>query len=380
MCECVNKLFFFKDDLKKLIFIVKNVEMNYYCELSKKDVKGVDRLWIVSVQSGTMTTTWGQKGGKMQTQQKEYTEGKQKRTPHEQAVFEAKAVIVKKKREGWACSESTTEELKSNVLEVRPLLARTFEFLPPDTFVFIQPKLDGMRCIADIETGKLWSRGGKIISGLPHIESAVKALYGFQVQFLDGELYVPNVPFSDLVSLVRNESMDVQYHVYDCIVAAPFSERNNMLDSLYLSGSLHKVHTVSTTAADIGVWHTTFLQQGFEGTMIRTDKEKLYRQGARSPSLLKLKNFSDAEFLCVDVKQEKHEDTLGSLKCVTAAGHEFYARPKLSDTERLYLWRHPESVVNHHVTVKYFEITEAGVPRFPVVIKIRPAADLSLSQ
>lgn len=355
--------------------------MNFYCELSKKDVKGADRIWSVSVTSGVSTTTWGQKGGKMQVQQKEYTEGKQKRTPHEQAVFEAKALIVKKKREGWVSFEAeaeapANEEQKSNVLEVRPLLARTYESLPPETPVFLQPKLDGMRCIADIETGTLWSRGGKIITELPRLESAVKALYGFQVQYLDGELYVPDVSFSDLVSLVRNGSFDVQYHVYDCIVTGPFSDRNGLLDSLMLTPPLYKVQTVATTAAHIDEWHNTFLQRGYEGTMVRTDKERLYRQGARSASLLKLKNFKDSEYLCTNVKQEKHEDTLGSLECVTSTGLTFHARPKLSDEERLHLWRHPDKVLNHMVTVKYFEITEAGVPRFPVVIKIRPNKDL----
>lgn len=356
--------------------------MNFYCELSKKDVKGADRIWSVSVISGTSTTTWGQKGGKMQVQQKEYTEGKQKRTPHEQAVFEAKALIVKKKREGWMSFEAepapvnVAEEQKSNVLEVRPLLARTYDSLPPETPVFLQPKLDGMRCVADIETGTLWSRGGKIITELPRLESAVKALYGFQVQYLDGELYVPNVPFSDLVSLVRNGSFEVQYHVYDCIVTGPFSDRNGLLDSLMITPPLYKVQTVATTASCIDQWHNTFLQQGYEGTMIRTDKEKMYRQGARSASLLKLKNFKDSEYLCTNMKQEKHEDTLGSLECVTSTGLTFHARPKLSDEERLHLWRHPEEVLNHMVTVKYFEITEAGVPRFPVVIKIRPNKDL----
>ena len=205
--------------------------MNYYCELSKKDVKGADRIWAVTVQSATTTTTWGQKNGKMQIQVKEYKEGKQKRTPHEQAVFESKAIIVKKKREGWQSFERTQEQVetpqlqsqlqhgqvveeekKSNVLEVRPLLAKSFESLPTATPVFVQPKLDGMRCVADIETGTLWSRGGKVITELPRLESAVKALYGLQIQYLDGELYIPGKSFSELVSLVRNGSLHVQYH------------------------------------------------------------------------------------------------------------------------------------------------------------------------
>jgi ATP-dependent DNA ligase len=357
--------------------------MNFYCELSKKDVKGADRVWTVSVESGICTTTWGQKGGKMQMQQKEYTEGKQKRNPHEQAIFEAKAIILKKKREGWAsfvheqvAEECDSVEQKSNILEVRPLLARMYESAANLDKVFVQPKLDGMRCVADITTGTLWSRGGKIITDLPRLESAVKALYGFQVQYLDGELYVPNVSFSELVSMVRNGSLEVQYHVYDCIVKGPFSERNTQLDSLLITPPLFKVQTVETTSVNIETWHNHFLQEGYEGTMIRTDKEKIYRQGARSSSLLKMKNFKDSEYLCTNVKQEKHEDTLGSLECVTATGIVFHARPKLSDNERQHLWRHPEEVVNHYVTVKYFEITEAGVPRFPVVIKIRPNKDL----
>jgi DNA ligase-1 len=353
--------------------------MNFYCELAKKDVKGVDRIWSVTIQSGVSTTTWGVKGGKMQSQQKEYTEGKQKRTPHEQAVSEAKAIIVKKKREGWESFERevVNEETKSQVLEVRPLLARPFEKVADDASVFIQPKLDGMRCIADIETGTLWSRGGKVISDLPRLESAVKALYGFQVKYLDGELYVPGKTFSELVSLVRNGSLDVQYHVYDCVMSAPFSSRFGILDTLLLTPPLCKVKTISTTGLGITALHEQFLQEGFEGTMVRTDKEKTYRFGARSSSLLKLKSFQDQEFLCTNIKQEKHEETLGSLECVTATGEVFHARPKLTDEERLHLWKQPQDVVNHWVTVKYFEITEAGVPRFPVVIKIRPTQDLN---
>lgn len=364
--------------------------MNFYCELGKKDVKGVDRLWTVTVTNAVATTTWGVKGGKMQTQQKEYTEGKQKRTPHEQAIFEAKAIIVKKKREGWeSCdreildnsakeADDSKQETKTQVLEVRPLLARTFESVSvaPDAPVFVQPKLDGMRCIADIETGTLWSRGGKVISELPRLESAVKALYGFQVQYLDGELYVPGKTFSELVSLVRNGSLEVQYHVYDCVMSAPFSSRAGALETLLLTAPLCLVQTVSTTGAGVAEWHERFLQQGYEGTMVRTDKEKLYRFGARSSSLLKLKNFQDQEFLCTNIKAEKHEDTLGSLECVTERGDVFHARPKLTDEERLRLWRNPSEVINHRVTVKYFEITEAGVPRFPVVTKIRPSQDL----
>ena len=365
--------------------------MNFYCELSKKDIKGVDRLWTVTVSNGTSTTTWGIIGGKMQSQVKQYSEGKQKRTPHEQAVFEAKAIIVKKRREGWESferdpepslpsetseSKSTTQSQQSQVLEVRPLLARTFEGVPDDMPIFVQPKLDGMRCIADIETGTLWSRGGKVISELPRLESAVKALYGFQVTYLDGELYVPGKTFFELVSLVRNGSLEVQYHIYDCVMSAPFSTRSGMLDTLELSPPLVKVRTLSTTGKEIARYHEEFLQRGFEGTMVRTDKEKSYRYGARSASLLKLKNFKDNEFLCTGIKQEKHEDALGSLECVTKSGDVFHARPKLTDEERLQLWRQPEKVLNHMVTVKYFEITEAGVPRFPVVTKIRPREDL----
>jgi ATP-dependent DNA ligase/predicted DNA-binding WGR domain protein len=369
--------------------------MNYYCELSKKDVKGADRIWAVTVQSATTTTTWGQKNGKMQIQVKEYKEGKQKRTPHEQAVFESKAIIVKKKREGWQSFERTQEQVetpqlqsqlqhgqvveeekKSNVLEVRPLLAKSFESLPTATPVFVQPKLDGMRCVADIETGTLWSRGGKVITELPRLESAVKALYGLQIQYLDGELYIPGKSFSELVSLVRNGSLHVQYHVYDCVLPAPFSTRHDLLKGLHLEGALQQVPTHSISSDDIGDWHNQFLQQGYEGTMIRTDKDKTYRQGARSSSLLKLKNFQDAEYLCTNIKQEKHEDTLGSLECVTSSGQVFHARPKLTDEERKQLWLRPQDVVNHLVTVKYFEITDAGVPRFPVVIKIRPLTDL----
>lgn len=56
-----------------------------------------------------------------------------------------------------------------------------------------------MRCIADVKTGKLWSRKRKQILGLPHIEKAVRDLgpvaLKHGVEWLDGELYVHGLTF-----------------------------------------------------------------------------------------------------------------------------------------------------------------------------------------
>ena len=121
--------------------------------------------------------------------------------------------------------------------------------------IFVQPKLDGVRCIAFLKIEKdilpnynnviLYSRTLKLFIGHNHIrKSLFKILYNYykkekKIIYLDGELYVHGKELQDIVSMVRNQKKqndEIQYHLFDYfdpIVKEPFKKRFNFLTQIY---------------------------------------------------------------------------------------------------------------------------------------------------
>jgi DNA ligase-1 len=95
-------------------------------------------------------------------------------------------------------------------------------------------------------------------------------------------------------------------------------------------------------------------------------------ENKRSKSLLKRKEFVDAEFTILGVIEGNGNLTgkVGKLQ------FEINGKPFESavngDWEYIeHLWNSREGLVGKTATVKYFELTEHGVPRFGKVIAIR---------
>lgn len=358
--------------------------------LYKRNQRGAAYVWSVRVRGSTATYEWGQEGGKMQTKVREYAEGKQNRTAGAQAVFEAESVAKKKRRTGYLDS---IEDADAHAREAAPLpmLATKLQDrkAPLPRNVFVQPKLDGMRCVGDTHTGALWSRKGKRFEKLDHIEGAVKGMLDGGVppqcewaskrpRYVDGELFIKGKTFPQISSLIRHGSPLVEYHVYDVVLDAPFRGRDEILHFAKWGGPIKFVEARSCADTMITSVHEQHVADGYEGTMVRPDDPEHYRPGARSKNLLKLKDFEDAEFECVDVKQEKHGvDNLGALELRLHEGDDrtFFARPKMTGEERLKIWRDPASVIGQQITVRYFELSKDGVPRFPVAVGVRPHHD-----
>ena len=89
-------------------------------------------------------------------------------------------------------------------------------------------------------------------------------------------------------------------------------------------------------------------------------------EGKRSKTLLKVKEFHDMEVKITGYKQGtgKYKGMLGSYECVTKEGHTFNCGSGLTDEDR-------ENKLNigKFITVKYFELSKDGVPRFPVYLR-----------
>ena len=172
---------------------------------------------------------------------------------------------------------------------------------------FIQPKLDGVRCIFTKDGA--YSRTGKQFKNLAHLEEDLEDFFKkYPDTVLDGELYNHALKhdFEKIISLVRKQKPKdedrfeagnlVQYHVYDVITSlnSTYETRYNMLR---MNLPIYKTMTlVANTTVDsmeeAKMLHDVHLAKGYEGSMLRTNG--FYEQ-KRSYNLQKFKDFHDTE-------------------------------------------------------------------------------------
>ena len=109
---------------------------------------------------------------------------------------------------------------------------------------------------------------------------------------------------------------------------------------------------------------TKIIELGGEGLMLRR-YGSMY-EGKRSKSLLKVKEFHDMEVKIVGYTEGtgKYKGKLGSYACVHKGGIKFNCGSGLTDEDRA-----SRLDVGIFITVKYFELSKDGVPRFPVFLR-----------
>ena len=125
------------------------------------------------------------------------------------------------------------------------------------------------------------------------------------VEWLDGELYNHHSSFNDISSKVRrttnftNESLDIQYWVYDCVSNIPFSERYKLLkNTIYETKQIILTPTQfcdNVTSKLVESLHNEAVSEKYEGIMIRKP-ESIYEASKRSSNLLKFKDCCQDEY------------------------------------------------------------------------------------
>jgi DNA ligase-1 len=375
--------------------------------LYQKTNTGAIQEWSIAVvtenEYPTILTTWGQVNGAKQTTtdiiKSGKNEGKANATSAlEQAQKEALARWVKQKKKGYVESieSAQTGEVDSDVVlgGIEPMLAPNKSY-PKDSELqkriefpcFIQPKLDGMRCIAVIENGvcTLWSRTRKPINTVPHIvaslEERFKATSGRLI--FDGELYnhVLCDDFEELISILRKDEPDqegkykqIEYHVYDTVMSMNFSARSTVVkDSLK---NLQHVVIVPTceclTLEDLDKEYIAFCELGYEGAMARNGSSP-YEEGKRSVHLQKMKPFQDDEFPIIGINEGRGKDagTVATFTCLTHDGKEFYPRLKATYKYRTELFNDETLWKGKKLTVTLKRYTADGIPYLPIGKTIR---------
>jgi len=333
--------------------------------------------WSGWSQGDTYYVKSGQVEGKKTTTAGVVCTGKQGRSDSEQAKFQLNAKLNRKKDDGYL---NDYDKALTHVVML-PMLAHSYKKRSHNISFpcIVQRKFDGVRCFA-MPDGRLLSRKGKEFPHLNHLRNTINHLV------YDGELYSDHMTFQELVGLVKREALKagdkermklIKLRVYDCynsmrpqisfILRAGTIEETNMR---FPSGWEEVENFTANNEDEIYRLQKQFIEEGYEGAMVR-NHHGAYALGKRSANLQKVKTFLDGEYRIVGFTQGEGGETGCVIwKCSTAS-HTFNVRPKGTREQRRVWFNNGNSYINKMLTVKYQELTDDGIPRFPVGISVR---------
>jgi DNA ligase 1 len=259
------------------------------------------------------------------------------------------------------------------------MLAHSYNVEKADQYQYsdylLSEKLDGMRALWD--GVQLVSRNGHRIHAPDYFIAGLPATVA-----LDGELFGGRGQFQSTISIARRQNGGELWRQLKFVVFDAPSEPGGFEDRLA------KVFE-QVASLEFVVVHPhepcrdrQHLEQELvriealdgEGLMLRK-KGSAYRPG-RTDVLLKVKTFHDDEAIVYGHQpgQGKHTGRLGALLCrfLNPTLVEFKVGTGLSDHDR----QNPPPI-GSVITFRYFEMTQAGVPRFPSYVRVRPDIDPS---
>jgi len=248
------------------------------------------------------------------------------------------------------------------------LLANVWNKSIDPTGWWMSEKYDGLRGYWDGQ--KLWSRKGNLIHAPDY----------FLTEFprdiaLDGELWIGHGKFEETMSIVRSETPDdrwksIRYMVFDAPQAKGTFERRMQFLRENVSEGNRFVKVVAQErcqgATQLLAERDRVVRGGGEGLMLR-QPESAY-EARRSPTLLKVKPFDDAEATVIahEPGKGKFAGKLGALRVRTEDGREFSIGSGLTDAER-----ESPPPLGTVITYRFQGLTAKGLPRFPSYLRVR---------
>lgn len=253
----------------------------------------------------------------------------------------------------------------------------------------VERKLDGVRTIAIIDKdGNITfkSRNGKVYNTLGVIEDQLKSLKLHNV-VLDGECCLLNSDgtddFQGMMKEIRRKDHTIQNAAYRCFDIIPldkfyakaddtrYSFRYNCLQSV-LGKNLPNVGYVDAWVVkswkDVDQLQKMAIQNNWEGLMLR--KNTAYK-GDRSNDLLKIKQFSEHEYVVNDIeigpfrvinydangKAYEVTENIVTTIFITHEGNKVGVGSGMSIDMRRLWTKNPSLILGKTITVKYFEET-----------------------
>ncbi len=348
-------------------------------QLYKDAANGKKLIWEISVEKNKLTKkSYYEKSEKIKISTVEVF-GKNKNKSNEtsneeQAVLEAERCCTKKiKYEKYYSNYNLN--IKSEVIE--PMLCKDITWKEKwlNEKCFIQPKLDGIRCMAkkiDNEW-KLFSRKGNEFPFLNHIKISLECLN--EDFIFDGELYIHNSLHQDIAGMVSINRLiahktenKIEYHIFDIVSKEKQYERFEILKSINFLHPLFFVIPEEVNCIE-EIKEVCKKYSDYEGCIVRKfDIEYIHK---RTDFVKKIKSMDSTEFEIVNFK-----DGVGLDKnkiifvCKTEKGI-FDCRPSFDFETRKEMFSRGDQYINKKITVQHQGLTKQGIPRFPVGISIR---------
>ena len=352
-----------------------------------KDIAGKTKQWSATIYTNgsiaRYTVEYGQVDGKLQTTNRDFTEGKNIGKANETTPLQQCCNEINKKWSDKKSKERYTDVEEGSQSKTFPMLAHVYDpksktkVKNPIVYpCFVQPKLDGLRCLIYMAADNkivTQSRTGGTFTTMDHIKAGLTQFFErWPAVILDGELYTNKYPFEELVGLIKRKHVDdprivqVHFHIYDIVSPNGYVERRQfILDNRSLFPTTFEIVKTeeATTVEDFKAKFTEYVQEGYEGIMLRNKKGPYVSN--RSHDLQKYKEFEEDEFVIVGFREAEGRDS-GTViwRCATKTGDEFDCRPIGSMEHRKALFQNAKANVGKMLTIKYQELSEKGIPRF----------------
>lgn len=351
--------------------------------------------------------------------------GKQNRSPLEQAEFQVDSLWQSKLDEGYKSLEilllkinttipNVTKEYEERTIvnllrqfpeasytnyqwDELPMLAFKFKDIKnPEFPYYAQPKLNGVRCLVKVDEYasvgkgepfplvKMCSRGGQYYQ-IEHLKVILGELFN-QIQkvgtnekfILDGEIYKHGIPLQDISGAARSEDSSMfasnhwlEYHIYDVIREgkAFWDQTNRILDlneigELVKDNPYIKVVTTGTVQnkEEVKILHDSCIQQGYEGLILRKPDSK-YEFNQRSKNLLKVKQYEDAEFIIKGSAMQTSEPESFVFILGNDINNEVFKARPTGTLKQKEEWHHNiDNYLGKKATVRFFERSKDGLP------------------
>lgn len=300
----------------------------------------------------------------------------------------------------FACA--LAETLKSTFVE-----GEGIKLLEPVAYpVRVEPKLDGLRCVAVKKDGEVtfYTRNGTVLETLPKIKAALEAgLYDNVV--LDGEAMGEDWNESASVLMARKTHKDdsnIVYNIFDAMLLAdwvaqasamPYHERVQLVSTVIdavqnvsLSPIRQVPHIMARNEVELLAFFQKCMDEGFEGVMLKTlDTPYKFK---RSAHILKLKPVVTYEGVIVAPYEgrrgTKREGLFGGFEVVLPNGVITRVGGGFSDALKADIQLNgPDSFVGKIVEIEAQPdpmtsdgLTKDGKARFPVFTRFRDEGDV----
>lgn len=328
---------------------------------------------------------------------------KSTRTPIEQAIQEADQRYKEKIRKNYRPRPKEGE--RAEELFIKPYLLKQYAtFAERIRFpASIEPKLDGIRGILGFFDSELNFISRKCVTfpnPLDHlkIDFLESELPKEDTIFYDGELYIhdPDVHEVDIGGDLRREppytkeqlafTQRIEFWVFDYVdldqPELTYAERRRNLGEWFEIPTQH-IYLVPEVIVynhnQIDEETKRFMDNGYEGAVVRNLDFKYNIKGPRICDALKVIGSFDEEYKIVGATKDKYDQVVWILEYTNPQGKKATFKATHAGTPdnpvtreyRQLLYRDRRKYIGQLATVRYRVKTKTGKPKFPRVIKLR---------